>query len=116
MDLSEFAQQVYDITSSICEESTHLELYEKLMQISELAQLHAIIPVPEQNYIIDNKTSPSVILCISVVSKRVTQVGLSYAGALCFNSEHSGNLSSRLPSDIVTLNASSPSNMHKVSA
>ena len=72
------------------------------MQISQLSQPNIIIPIPAQNYIIDNKQNPSIILCIATASKRVTFSGLSFAGSLFFNSDHSENLTSRLPTDLAT--------------
>ena len=102
MDLSNFSQQIYELTTTINEESTQSDLYNCLMQISQLSQTNIIIPIPAQNYIIDNKDNPSIIACIATSSKRVTFSGHSYSGSIFFNSDHSENITSRIPTDLAT--------------
>ena len=102
MDLSDFSKRIYELTITINEESSQSVLYNCLMQISQLSQTNIIIPIPAQNYIIDNKNNPSIIACIATSSKRVTFSGHSYSGSIFFNSDHSENITSRIPTDLAT--------------
>lgn len=69
-----------------------------------LAQEHTNIvpPIPEHNYIIDNKPISSVIVAISVASKRVSKAGTTYSGAIGYNTKHNNNVCSQIPLDIAT--------------
>ena len=103
MSISDLANRVFTLTEQIDEESSQLALYNALMEIADLVRPLARIssPVPPLNYLIDNSSDPSVIISIAIASKRLSQ-GQIFSGSIYFNSEHQDNLSSRLPTDIVT--------------
>ena len=66
-----------------------------------LAQSQITTPEPK-NFIIDDKTNPSVIITVAVAVRTFPRLGAIYTGAIGFNKEHPDNLATRMPADTIT--------------
>ena len=66
-----------------------------------LAQSQITTPEPK-NFIIDDKTYPSVIITVAVAVKTLPRRGVIFTGAIGFNKDHPNNLATRLPADTIT--------------